>query len=76
MAAPVDAAELMPLVEMLSHMPTLAVGDEMADRVRHGRSLGPSAGSGELAVIDAEGELLAVYESRDGEFRAVKVLVG
>ncbi len=57
-------------------MPTLSVGEEVADRVRHGRSLGPSTGSGELAIIDADGELLAVYESRDGEFRAVKVLVG
>ncbi len=76
MASPVDTAELMPLVEMLSHMPTLSVGDEVADRVRHGRSLGPSTGSGELAIIDTDGELLAVYESRDGEFRAVKVLVG
>ncbi|NNE96640.1 MAG: tRNA pseudouridine(55) synthase TruB [Acidimicrobiales bacterium] len=75
-ARPVDEAELAPLTDMLSHLPTMQVGDTVAVQVRHGRSLGPSSGSGRLAIVDPKGELLAVYESRDGEFRPVKVLVG
>ncbi len=75
-AASVDDAELRPLVEMLAHMPTLEVDEAVAAQVRNGRSLGPSGGSGELAIVDQAGELLAVYESRDGQFRPLKVLVG
>ena len=50
------------------------VDDVVAAQVRNGRSLGPSGGDGRLAVADESGEILAVYESRDGEFKAVKVL--
>jgi tRNA pseudouridine55 synthase len=75
-ARPVEDAELRPLAEMLSHLPTLQVDEDVATQVRHGQSLGPSSGAGQLAIVDAHGDLLAVYESRDGEFRPVKVLVG
>ena len=75
-AASVDDAELRPLAEMLAHLPTMQVDETVATQVKNGRSLGPSSGSGQLAIVDAEGELIAVYESRDGEFRPVKVLVG
>ena len=75
-ARPVADAELQPLAEMLAHLPTMQVGETIAAQVRNGRSLGPSSGSGQLAVVDPNGDLLAVYESRDGEFRPVKVLVG
>ncbi|MFW2380647.1 MAG: tRNA pseudouridine(55) synthase TruB [Acidimicrobiales bacterium] len=75
-ARPVEDAELQPLAEMLSHLPTMQVGETIAAQVRNGRSLGPSTGSGQLAVVGPDGVLLAVYESRDGEFRPVKVLVG
>ncbi|NNF55628.1 MAG: tRNA pseudouridine(55) synthase TruB [Acidimicrobiales bacterium] len=75
-AAPVEDAELQPLEQMLAHLPSMAVDDEIAQKVRNGRSLGSSTGSGRLVVQGPGGELLAVYESRDGEFRPVKVLVG
>ncbi len=75
-AASVEDAELRPLAQMLSHLPSMVVDEEIAQKVRNGRSLGPSTGSGQLAVQGPDGELLAVYESRDGEFRPVKVLVG
>jgi tRNA pseudouridine55 synthase len=75
-ARTVEDAELRPLIEMLSHLPTMQVGDTVAAQVRNGQSLGPSNGSGQLAIVDPQGDLLAVYESRDGEFRPVKVLVG
>ncbi len=75
-ARPVEDAELRPLAEMLSHLPTMQVDDAVAAQVRHGQSLGPSSGSGQLAIVDAHGDVLAVYESHEGEFRPVKVLVG
>ncbi len=75
-AAPIDQAPLRPPVDMVAHLPRLEVDDLVAEQVRHGRSLGPSRGSGPLAVVDRRGLLLAVYEPRDGEFRPVKVLVG
>ena len=75
-AASVEEAELRPLAEMLSHLPTMQVDEAVAAQVKNGRNLGESSGSGQLAIVDGEGELLAVYESRDGQFRPVKVLVG
>lgn len=75
-AAPIDQAPLRPPVDMVAHLPRLEVDDLVAEQVRHGRSLGPSRGSGPLAVVDRRGLLLAVYEPRHGEFRPVKVLVG
>lgn len=75
-ARPVEEAELQPLARMLAHLPTMQVGETIAAQVRNGRALGPSTGSGQLAVVDPNGDLLAVYESHDGEFRPVKVLVG
>ncbi len=75
-AASVEEAELRPIAQMLSHLPSMVVDEEIAQKVRNGRSLGPSTGSGQLAVQGPDGELLAVYESRDGEIRPVKVLVG
>ncbi len=75
-ATSVDEAELRPLTEMLSHLPMMQVDEAVANQVKNGRSLGPSSGSGQLAIVDAEDQLIAVYESRDGEFRPVKVLVG
>lgn len=75
-AASVEDAQLRPIVHMLAHLPSMVVDEEIAQKVRNGQSLGPSSGTGQLAVQGPDGELLAVYESRDGEFRPVKVLVG
>lgn len=75
-AEPVGEAPLRPAIDLLGHLPRLEVDAIVADQVRHGRSLGPSRGSGPLAIVDEEGTLLAVYEPRDGEFRPIKVLVG
>lgn len=73
-AASVADLELLPHTQLLRGLPTLQVDDVVAAQVRNGRSLGPSGGDGRLAVADESGEILAVYESRDGEFKAVKVL--
>lgn len=70
----VEELELAPHTELLRGLPTLQVDDVVAKQVRNGRSLGPAGGAGRLAVADVSGEILAVYESRDGEFKPVKVL--
>ncbi len=73
-ACELDDLELRPVPEMLRGLPLLEVDDEVAQQVRFGRSLGPSGGSGQLAIADQHGEILAVYEVRDGEMKPVKVL--
>lgn len=75
-ARPIDDLELGPTADLLGHLPRLEVDDDVAAQVRNGRPLGPSGGSGRLAIADAAGEVLAVYEVRDGELRPVKVLAG
>ncbi len=73
-AEPLDDFTLRPVRDLLPGIPVLTADVAMATDVGHGRSLGPAAGSGLVAVVDTDGELIAVYESRDGELRAVKVL--
>ncbi len=73
-SCPLDELDLQPVGHLLRDMPTLQVDDEVASQVANGRSLGESPGSGQLAIADSEGEIIAVYEARDGELRAVKVL--
>ena len=75
-ACTVDDVELQPLAELLRGMPVLEVDDEVARRVASGQGLGPTGGSGAVAVADREGRLLAVYEARDGNLCAAKVLTG
>jgi tRNA pseudouridine55 synthase len=67
---------VLPLIEMLRGLPQLEVESAVADRVRVGQPLGPSSGSGQLAIVGPASELLAVYEVRDGVMVPAKVLVG
>lgn len=67
---------VLPLIEMLRGLPQLEVEPAVADRVRVGQPLGPSSGSGQLAIVGPGSELLAVYEVRDGAMVPAKVLVG
>lgn len=75
-AVAADQVELQPVVKLLRGMPVLEVDDETARRVANGQSLGPSAGSGRLAVVDSSNRVLGVYEARDGNLCPVKVLSG
>ncbi len=75
-ASDVEDITLGPVVDLLRGMPVLAVDEEMAKKVSHGQSLGPAGGDGLLAVTDQDGALLAVYEARDGNLCAAKVLTG
>ena len=75
-AEPLDDFTLRPLDVLVAGMPTVQVDDEIARRVSHGQSLGPSAGAGLVAIKGPDAQLLAVYEIRDGELRPAKVLLG
>jgi len=61
-AAPPDDAELRPMADALRGMETVTVDADTAALVRNGRVLRRWAGTGPWAVLDPEGELLAVYE--------------
>lgn len=73
-ACPLDDLELLPVADMLRHLPMIQVDDVVAAQVRNGRSLGPSSNAGQFAVNGPDGNLLAVYEARDNEMRPVKVM--
>lgn len=75
-ARSVEELELAPVLELLRGMPTLTVDAETARRVSHGQSLGPAGGEGLLAITDQDGHLLAVYQAKDGNLCAAKVLTG
>ncbi len=75
-ATTVDDIELAPVAELLRGMPVLQVDDDVAQRVANGQSLGPAGGAGHVAVTDGAGTVLAVYQARDGNLCAAKVLTG
>ncbi|MDH3682745.1 MAG: tRNA pseudouridine(55) synthase TruB [Acidimicrobiia bacterium] len=69
-----DDLVLRPLVDLVRGMAVIDVDDVVASQVRNGRPLGPAPGSGRLVVRGPGEEVLAVYETRDGELKPVKVL--
>jgi len=69
----VDDVKLLPLETLTRGMVVLDVDEVVASQVSNGRSLGPSAGAGRIAVRGPSRQLLAIYEARDGELRAAKV---
>jgi len=75
-ACTIDAVELLPLEVLTRGMAVVDVDEVVASQVSNGRSLGPSAGAGRIAVRGPSQQLLAIYEARDGELRPAKVFVG
>ena len=75
-ARPLDDLDLRPAVDLVGDLPRIEADPELAGMVRAGRSLGPTPGSGRVAVVDGTGELLAVYEATGGELKPAVVLVG
>ena len=61
-AAPPDDAPLRPARDALRGMAEVTVDSDTAAMVRHGRVLPRWEGDGPWAVVDPDGELLAVYE--------------
>ena len=62
-ARPPGESELMSPVEALRDYPRVTVDESVAAMVRHGRVLDRFDGGGPWAVTDAQGALLAVYET-------------
>ena len=75
-ACSIDDLTLRPVVDLVRGMPVIEVDDTVAAQVKNGRHLGPSGGSGRLAVAGPDGNLLAIYEVQDGLLKPAKVLVG
>ena len=70
-ARPLEALELLPLVEGIRHLPSTSLDERTADAVRHGRvlpvdQLGVS-GDGPWGVLGPDAELLAVYQRHRGD---------
>lgn len=67
-----------PMADLLVHLgDPITVDEAGVDAVRHGRSLG-EAGCAEhgVPILNAEGELIAVYQNKNGKFVADVVLLG
>jgi tRNA pseudouridine55 synthase len=75
-ARDLDELDLRPAVDLVGDLPRIEADAELAAMVAAGRGLGPASGSGRVAVVDAAGHLLAVYEVVDGQLRPAVVLVG
>jgi tRNA pseudouridine55 synthase len=74
-AAPPDECELLAPLAAVRGMAVVAVDDETAGLVRHGRVLPAPAGTGPWALVAPGDELLAVYEPfRTGEAKPSVVI--
>lgn len=77
-AGSVEAPNLLPIGAAVSHLPSVGVVDEVAIEVGHGKVLEPDrlgvAGEGPWAVVDAAGDLLAVYESHGSRVKPSLVI--
>lgn len=71
-------SQLVPMREVVSHLPTLEVDGEDRRRIADGKSLELSgnapAGEGEALRVEHRGELLAVYRCEEGTARPEAVL--
>ena len=74
-AAPPDECELLPPIEAVRGMATVAVDDDLAAWIANGRVLTAPGGSGPWAMVGTDGRLLGVYEPfRDGQAKPAVVL--
>jgi tRNA pseudouridine55 synthase len=69
----VPNATPLPLTTLLADMPTLALTAQQVDAVTHGRAVTVSAAPGELAVVDMNGQLVAIGRSDGDHVRPVSV---
>ncbi len=74
-----DSLEVLPLAEGLRDYLSLNVSEETARKVSHGRHLPvelvPDRSGGPFAVLNGDGELLAVYERSGGRLKPAVVVV-
>ncbi len=65
---------IIPMTGMVSHLPVVEVGDEMASSVRNGRSIRVSENIAGSFRVESGGALLAVYEADGGVAKPEVVL--
>ncbi|MDQ3508902.1 MAG: tRNA pseudouridine(55) synthase TruB [Actinomycetota bacterium] len=65
---------IIPMTKMVSHLPAVEVGDEVAASVANGRSMEVSEDMAGSFRVEGGGELLAVYEAGGGVARPEVVL--
>ncbi len=74
-----DSLEVLPLAEGLRDYLSLNVSEETARKVSHGRHLPvelvPDRSGGPFAVLNGDGELLAIYERSGGRLKPAVVVV-
>jgi tRNA pseudouridine55 synthase len=68
-----DEERLLPLAEALSFMPERVLSDEEAAAVRHGRRVPKQASTAEHTRLTHDGEIVAIGESKAGEWQPVVV---
>ncbi len=78
-AGTVDAPTLRPVGDAVRHLPAVVADSDLALAVGHGKvldraRLGVGAQSGPWAILDGDGELLAVYEAHKGATKPAVVL--
>ena len=77
-ARSIETPELLPVATAVRHLAGVAVGDDVAADIRHGKVLDLDRlgvrGPGPWAVHDAAGELLAVYEAHQGAAKPALVV--
>jgi tRNA pseudouridine55 synthase len=80
-AVPPDAAaetargKLLPMAAAVAGMSTVQVSEEYVRRLRNGQAI-PTIGTGETAVLDPAGGLVAVGRADGGWFKPEKVIAG
>jgi tRNA pseudouridine55 synthase len=74
-----DASALRPPLDALGHLERVVVNDEVGADIGHGRALGRgslgASGDGPFALVDAAGDLLAVYEVGDDDTARASVVL-
>jgi tRNA pseudouridine55 synthase len=73
----VDAAtalgQLLPMRMAVNDLRSISIMADEARRLRHGQTI-PAMGDGEVAVLDASGELVAVGRVQNGTLKSAKVM--
>ncbi len=80
-ARPPQQVELQPMRRAVSHLESVRVGADVEKMVRHGRvlslaGLGAGETAGPWAVLDPQGNLLAVYEAHNDGAKPAVVVAG
>jgi tRNA pseudouridine55 synthase len=78
-AGPIEAPILRPVADAVRHLPAVVVDSDLASAVGHGKvldrdRLGVGGAPGPWAILDREGELLAVYQAHKGATKPAVVL--